>query len=65
MPKMKTKSAAKKRFKLTAGGKLIRRRAFGAHKLEHKAAKRRRPKRRGVEIVPADQHEALRLLAKR
>jgi large subunit ribosomal protein L35 len=65
MPKMKTKQAARKRFKLTAGGKLMRRRAFSAHKLEHKAAKRRRPKRRAVEMVAADRHEALRLLGKR
>jgi ribosomal protein L35 len=43
----------------------MRRRAFSAHKLEHKAAKRRRPKRRAVEMVPADRHEALRLLGKR
>jgi large subunit ribosomal protein L35 len=65
MPKMKTKSAAKKRFKLTAAGKVLRRRAFRTHLLEHKSAKRRRIKRRTAEIVPADRHEALRLLGKR
>jgi len=46
MPKMRTSSAAKKRFRLTAGGKLMRRRAFRTHLLEHKSAKRRRFKRR-------------------
>jgi large subunit ribosomal protein L35 len=65
MPKMKTKSAAKKRFKLSAGGKVLRRRAFRTHLLEHKSAKRRRVKRRTAELLPADKHEALRLLGKR
>jgi large subunit ribosomal protein L35 len=65
MPKMKTKSAAKKRFKVSAAGKVLRRRAFRAHLLEHKSAKRRRIKRHKAEMVPADRHEALRLLGKR
>jgi large subunit ribosomal protein L35 len=65
MPKMKTKSAAKKRFKVSAAGKVLRRRAFRTHLLEHKSAKRRRVKRRTAELTPADKHEALRLLGKR
>jgi large subunit ribosomal protein L35 len=65
MPKMKTKSAAKKRFKVTAAGKVLRRRAFRAHKLEHKSADRRRIKRHTKEMTPADKNEALRLLGKR
>jgi large subunit ribosomal protein L35 len=65
MPKMRTSSAAKKRFRLTAGGKLMRRRALRTHLLEHKSAKRRRFKRRDKEMVPADNNEALRLLGKR
>jgi large subunit ribosomal protein L35 len=65
MPKMKTKSAAKKRFKVSAAGKVLRRRAFRTHLLEHKSAKRRRVKRRTAEMAPADKHEALRLLGKR
>jgi large subunit ribosomal protein L35 len=65
MPKMRTSSAAKKRFRLTAGGKLMRRHAFRTHLLEHKSAKRRRFKRRDKEMVPADNKEALRLLGKR
>ena len=31
MPKMKTKSSAKKRFKLTASGKIKRKHAFKSH----------------------------------
>jgi len=33
MPKLKTKSSAKKRFKLTASGKIKRKHAFKSHNL--------------------------------
>jgi large subunit ribosomal protein L35 len=65
MPKMKTSSGAKKRLRLTASGKLMRRRAFKSHLLEHKSAKRLRKKRRDTGLVAADRREALRLLGKR
>jgi large subunit ribosomal protein L35 len=65
MPKMKTSSAAKKRFRLSAAGKVLRRRAFRTHLLEHKSAKRRRVKRRDKGMTAADRLEALRLLGKR
>jgi large subunit ribosomal protein L35 len=65
MPKMKTSSGAKKRFRVTAGGKVMRRRAFKSHMLEHKSAKRRRKKRRDTGLAAADHREALRLLGKR
>ena len=65
MPKMKTSSGAKKRFRLSGGGKLLRRRAFKSHLLEHKSAKRRRHKRRDTPLAAADTKEALRLLGKR
>jgi large subunit ribosomal protein L35 len=42
MPKMKTHSGAKKRFKPTAGGKLQGRHAFTSHILEKKTAQRKR-----------------------
>jgi large subunit ribosomal protein L35 len=42
MPKMKTHSGAKKRFKVTAGGKVRGRHAFTSHMLEHKSPKRKR-----------------------
>lgn len=42
MPKLKTKKAALKRFKKTANGKFIRRRASKGHLLEKKSAKRKR-----------------------
>ena len=42
MPKMKTHSGAKKRFKLTAKGKVKGRHAFTSHILEKKSPKRKR-----------------------
>jgi large subunit ribosomal protein L35 len=65
MPKMKTSSAAKKRLRITAGGKVMRRRAFKSHLLEHKSAKRLRKKRRDKGMDGTDNREALRLLGRR
>ena len=42
MPKMKTHSGAKKRFKKTATGKIRARHAFSSHILEKKSPKRKR-----------------------
>ncbi|HEY3759198.1 MAG TPA: 50S ribosomal protein L35 [Solirubrobacteraceae bacterium] len=42
MPKMKTHSGAKKRFKVTASGKVRGRHAFTSHILEKKSPKRKR-----------------------
>ena len=42
MPKMKTHSGAKKRFKVTATGKVRGRHAFTSHILEKKSPKRKR-----------------------
>tara|TARA_B100000963_G_C22411561_1_gene573503 strand:+ start:260 stop:457 length:198 start_codon:yes stop_codon:yes gene_type:complete len=41
MPKMKTKSSAKKRFKLTGTGKIKRKHAFKNHILTKKTKKRK------------------------
>ena len=65
MPKMKTSSAAKKRFRLSAAGKVLRRRAFRTHLLEHKSSKRLRKKRRDKAMDGKDNREALRLLGRR
>lgn len=42
MPKVKTNSAAKKRFKLTGTGKIKRKHAFKSHILTKKSTKRKR-----------------------
>ena len=42
MPKMKTKSGAKKRFSFTGSGKLKRKHAYKSHILTKKSKKRKR-----------------------
>ena len=42
MPKMKTKSSAKKRFKITGTGKIKRKHAFKSHILTKKGTKQKR-----------------------
>jgi large subunit ribosomal protein L35 len=54
MPKMKTHSGAKKRFRKTATGKLRGRRAYSTHILEKKSPKRKRRMARPVEIKRQD-----------
>jgi large subunit ribosomal protein L35 len=65
MPKVRTSSGAKKRLRVTGTGKVLRRRAFKSHLLEHKSPKRLRKKRRDTGVAAADNREALRLLGKR
>ena len=65
MPKMKTHSATKKRFRLTAGGKVVRRKAFKSHILEKKSAKRKRGFRKNDLVSQSDRREVLTLLGKR
>jgi large subunit ribosomal protein L35 len=62
MPKQKTHSGAKKRFRKTATGKLRGRRAYSSHILEKKSAKRKRRFRRPVEISPKDSKRVRGLL---
>jgi large subunit ribosomal protein L35 len=42
MPKLKTKKAAAKRFKITGAGNFLRRHAFKGHLLRKKSAKQKR-----------------------
>ena len=48
MPKMKTHKGSKKRFRVTASGKLKRRQAGKKHLLSHKTGKRKRHLRESV-----------------
>jgi large subunit ribosomal protein L35 len=54
MPKMKTHSGTKKRFKVTATGKVRGRSAFSSHILEKKSPKRKRRLGRPADISPQD-----------
>jgi large subunit ribosomal protein L35 len=64
MPKMKTHSGTKKRFRKTAGGKLRARHAFTSHKLGKKRPKRKRRLGRPVEVSKPDRKRVERLLHK-
>ncbi|NEP83040.1 MAG: 50S ribosomal protein L35 [Okeania sp. SIO3C4] len=41
MPKLKTRKAAARRFKVTGSGKIMRRKAFKSHLLQHKSSTRK------------------------
>ncbi|BAZ19746.1 50S ribosomal protein L35 [Kalymmatonema gypsitolerans NIES-4073] len=42
MPKLKTRKAASKRFRATGTGKIVRRKAFKNHLLQHKSSNKKR-----------------------
>jgi len=54
MPKLKTRKAAKKRFKITGTGKVMRGRAGRRHLLEWRPSKKKRSKRGMQVISPTD-----------
>ncbi len=61
MPKMKTKSAAKKRFSKTATGKIKRSSAYRSHILTSKTTKRKR-KLRGRHLVSKQDQRAVSIM---
>ena len=65
MPKVKTSSGAKKRFKVTGAGKLTRRHAMKSHNLEHKSSKRKRGFRKDQPVAENDVKRIKRLLGMR
>ena len=62
MPKTKTHSGTKKRFKLTATGKVRGRSAFSSHILEKKSPKRKRRHAEPAVISKPDQKRVKILL---
>jgi large subunit ribosomal protein L35 len=54
MPKMKSKSSAKKRFDITGSGKLKRKHAYKSHILTKKSTKRKRNLTYSTIVDPAD-----------
>ena len=62
MPKMKTHSGAKKRFRKTAKGKLRGRHAMTSHMLGKKNSKRRRRLGRPVVVSKSDERRVKALL---
>ena len=64
MPKVKTKRAAAKRFKVTGTGKLKRMKAYKSHILTKKSPKRKRGLRKATTLTSADTKRMLRSMAK-
>ncbi|MGW1883637.1 50S ribosomal protein L35 [Streptomyces sp. NPDC001970] len=62
MPKNKTHSGAKKRFKITGSGKVLRERAGKRHLLERKSSKLTRRLTGNAEMSPADSKTIKKML---
>ncbi|MBN1592889.1 MAG: 50S ribosomal protein L35 [Candidatus Coatesbacteria bacterium] len=62
MPKLKTSSGAKKRFKVSGGGKIIRSHANKGHILTKKTRKRKNRLGKSTVISAADHKKISRLL---
>ena len=62
MPKVKTNSSAKKRFKVTGTGKITHQKAFKRHILTKKSTKRKRNMRHDGVVSDANLHFVKRLL---
>jgi len=60
--KLKTHKGAAKRFKLTAGGKIVRRRAFARHILTSKPSKRKRKLGQATAVSAADAQKVRAML---
>jgi large subunit ribosomal protein L35 len=64
MPKVKTNSAAKKRFQFTGSGKIKRKHAFKNHILTKKSKKRKRHLRASALVGDTQDHRIKALLVK-
>jgi len=64
MPKQKTHSGAKKRFKVTGSGKLKKQQAGMRHNLESKSGQRKRRLNQDEIVAPANVKVLKRLLGK-
>ena len=64
MPKNKTHSGAKKRFRVTGTGKLMKEQANKRHLLEHKSSRRTRRLSVDQVLSPADSKKANKLLGR-
>ena len=65
MPKTKTNSSVKKRFKQTGTGKLLRRRAMQSHNLEKKSSKRKRSFRKDAPLDHSDHRTVRKMLGRK
>ncbi len=65
MPKVKTNSSAKKRFKVTATGKITHQKSFKRHILTKKSTKRKRAMRKDGVVAKPNMEFVQRLLGLR
>lgn len=65
MPKMKTHSSAKKRFKITGSGKVKRAQANKSHRRRQKSEKAKLRLRDSALVSKADEKRVLHLLCKK
>jgi large subunit ribosomal protein L35 len=62
MPKLKSNRGARKRFRTTKSGKILRKKAFKSHILTKKTSKRKRQLRRAGIVSPANKRRVRRML---
>ncbi|GAC1380965.1 MAG: 50S ribosomal protein L35 [Ginsengibacter sp.] len=62
MPKVKTNSSAKKRFRVTGTGEITFQKAYKRHILTKKSTKRKRALRKKGSVHPANRDFVMRLL---
>lgn len=63
MPKMKTHSGAKKRFKKRSSGKIARKKATAGHNLTKKTSKRKSDLHLAAQVHSADEGRVNRMLS--
>lgn len=63
MPKMKSHSGAKKRFKMRSSGKISRGKAWAGHKLAGKSSKRKSDLNLPAQVHVSDENRVKRMLA--
>ncbi len=62
MPKVKTKSSAKKRFRVSGTGKIVRKHAFKSHILTKKSTKRKRKLTHKTLVHPSNEDQVKLML---
>lgn len=62
MPKQRSHSSSKKRYKISANGKVRRAQAYKKHILTKKSPKRKRQLRKIIEVSPAESKKVKSLI---
>jgi large subunit ribosomal protein L35 len=63
MPKMKSNRGAAKRFRLSATGKIKRKKAYASHILTKKSRRRKRNLRKAGLVHPSDERRVRKMIA--